>query len=161
GVGQAARSPPGTQPRGPGPDLLDARRSLGRGRRGGHGAAVGRDVWVRPARPGPGDAKGRAMNRCPEQHQLELLLAEQLTDAQRAALEARVEGCGACQQALQRLAGGPAGPSDQYPPAARPSPGTDLLRRLEEAVLRSPADRQQREAAPSSPSTLDLQGSAS
>jgi serine/threonine-protein kinase len=45
------------------------------------------------------------MDPCPRHEQLDRLLAEQLADAQRGAVEAHVEVCPACQQALAALAG--------------------------------------------------------
>jgi hypothetical protein len=43
------------------------------------------------------------MQPCPERRQLEQLLAQHISDAERTALERRVEECGACQQALEEL----------------------------------------------------------
>src|SRR5437763_16794262 len=78
------------------------------------------------------------MTVCAGHEQLELLLAEQLAEPERGAVEAHVEGCAACQQALGRMAGGPVGRSGEPPPVGgrppRPPLGTALLHRLEEAL---------------------------
>jgi serine/threonine-protein kinase len=57
------------------------------------------------------------MNACPSPEQLSDFLAEALPPAEGAALEAHVEGCPDCQQALERLTPG--------------APPADVLRRLE------------------------------
>src|SRR5262245_26572429 len=72
---------------------------------------------------------------CPGQDQLKRLLAEQLAEAEREAVEAHVEGCADCQLALERMAGGLAGPRVGR---SQHLLGTDLLRRLEEARLEPP-----------------------
>src|SRR4051812_16720746 len=79
------------------------------------------------------------MTSCPAPELLERLLGEQLADAEREAVEAHVEGCAACQQALGRMAGGLAGPRRER--RSGHPPGTGLLRRLEEALPRPPAER--------------------
>jgi eukaryotic-like serine/threonine-protein kinase len=83
------------------------------------------------------------MTLCAGHEQLELLLAEQLAEPERGMVEAHVEGCAACQQALGRMAGGPGGRSGERPPAGGRPPrqplGTALLQRLEEALPGPPA----------------------
>jgi hypothetical protein len=83
------------------------------------------------------------MSNCPPLEQLECLLSEQLAEPERGAVEAHVEGCAACQQALGRMAGGPADRSGERPAAggrpARQPLGTALLHWLEEALVGAPA----------------------
>src|SRR6266545_4822958 len=73
-------------------------------------APTGQAAAVRGPSAEPGRPRwigGHAMTPCPGQEQLERLLAEQLAEAERGAVEGHVEGCAACQVALGRLAGGP------------------------------------------------------
>jgi hypothetical protein len=80
------------------------------------------------------------MRRCPPAQALERLLAEGLSGAERGALEAHVEGCPACQEALARLAGGadPCGgwptPPGEATSSGRPDPA--FLDRVKQALAR-------------------------
>ncbi len=69
------------------------------------------------------------MTPCPGRELLERLLAEQLAQPERAAVEAHVEGCAACQLALDQMSGSLAGPRGGQ--RSRHPLGTTLLRRLE------------------------------
>jgi eukaryotic-like serine/threonine-protein kinase len=71
------------------------------------------------------------MIACPGQELLERLLAEQLTEAERCAVEAHVETCAGCQEALARLAGAPLPCGGGL---ARHELSTGPLRRLQEAL---------------------------
>jgi hypothetical protein len=51
------------------------------------------------------------MRECPTPGRLEGLLREELDDAEQGLIEAHVEDCSACQEALQHLASGGAGPA--------------------------------------------------
>jgi tetratricopeptide (TPR) repeat protein len=97
------------------------------------------------------------MTRCPASDRLERLLAEQLAEPERGAVEAHIEGCAACQEALGRMAGGPAGRPGERPPAAgRPARqplDRALLHRLEEALPGPPAGVGQADALPGAPPT--------
>jgi serine/threonine-protein kinase len=64
------------------------------------------------------------MTRCPEPEQLEQLLADGLTGPEAEGVEAHVEACARCQQALERLTGADA--------------GADFLRRLEKELPGAP-----------------------
>src|SRR5262245_46153111 len=86
------------------------------------------------------------MNRCPSPEQLQDLLADRLVGAEAEAIEAHVEACPACQQALERLTGG-ADTREGQGPASRSASGGDFLRRLENrpppGLELSPADGEQ------------------
>jgi RNA polymerase sigma factor (sigma-70 family) len=70
------------------------------------------------------------MNPCPSSDCLARLLAEELDDAERAAVGSHVDGCAACQQLLDRL-GAADDPDGLRPaPAAGSSAGREFLRRL-------------------------------
>jgi hypothetical protein len=74
------------------------------------------------------------MSRCPSVERLRCLLAEQVGDAERAPLEAHVEGCSVCQQTLEELSGGCALDSARLVGDAEPychyEPASDFLHRL-------------------------------
>src|SRR5262245_49192223 len=71
------------------------------------------------------------MNPCPGRDQLQRLLAEELPPADGAAVEAHVEGCGECQEALAFMAG-PAPPGLAGGSLTPDHPlASDLRRRLE------------------------------
>jgi WD40 repeat protein len=83
------------------------------------------------------------MNPCPPREQLERLLHQQLTDAERDALESHVEACAACQQTLEALTGEPDTPPTTHrappPPDAQGDP--PLVLRLQQALVRlEPSD---------------------
>jgi Putative zinc-finger len=63
------------------------------------------------------------MNDCPPVERLRHLLAEQLNDTDRDEVEAHVEGCAACQQVLEELAGAFAGEGAGQGPGAEGSSG--------------------------------------
>src|SRR5262249_50089709 len=108
-----------------------------------------------------GRSGGHVMTPCLTEEQLERLLSEQLTEAERRAVEAHIEGCADCQRALECLAGYPASPSDRYPPAPPPpSPGPTLLRRLEEALAGPPAGQCLAGVPLHDPTTADAHGPA-
>jgi WD40 repeat protein/tetratricopeptide (TPR) repeat protein/predicted Ser/Thr protein kinase len=71
------------------------------------------------------------MNNCPARDQLALLLAERLGGPEAERVEAHVQGCARCQEALGALCGG--GLTDPGTPAAAPEPRSEFLRRLREA----------------------------
>jgi WD40 repeat protein len=71
------------------------------------------------------------MTECPAREQLALLLAEQLGGPEAERVEAHVQGCARCQEALDALSGG--GPTDAGTPAAGPGPRSEFLRRLRQA----------------------------
>jgi eukaryotic-like serine/threonine-protein kinase len=84
------------------------------------------------------------MSPCPQRDQLERLLAERLSEPERVAVEAHVEGCAACQQALNQMAGGlPEGPPPPSPPRPRHEPATAFLRLVLEALPGPPPTRAQ------------------
>jgi hypothetical protein len=64
------------------------------------------------------------METCPSPEQWSRLLADELGGPEAEAIEAHVEGCAACQQALERLLG----PAAATPSA--PGSGHDFLLRL-------------------------------
>src|SRR4051794_32870814 len=65
------------------------------------------------------------MTPCPSADDLRRWLADQLAPPEAGHIEAHLEGCRACQQALEQLTAGPAGPVPPLPG------GTDFLRRLQ------------------------------
>src|SRR5262249_48985663 len=69
--------------------------------------------------------RGWPMTRCPSTDRLARLLAEQLDDAERAAVESHIEECAECQQALDRL--GAADDPNGLRPAAADGPCADDL----------------------------------
>jgi WD40 repeat protein/tetratricopeptide (TPR) repeat protein len=71
------------------------------------------------------------MNDCPSREQLELLLAERLAGPEAEGVEAHVQGCARCQEALDALSGGD--PTDSRRPAPGPEPRSEFLRRLRAA----------------------------
>jgi hypothetical protein len=72
------------------------------------------------------------MSGCPSRDQLRQLLAEQLGNAERATLEAHIEGCAACQDSLARPSDedGTGGPP--LPPPVVPESAAGFVKRLEE-----------------------------
>src|SRR5262245_24026876 len=73
------------------------------------------------------------MNPCPTTEHLRRWLAEALSTAEVAVVEAHVEGCAGCQQALERLTAEPRGPGSGG------EGGPTFLRRLEEQPPTIPA----------------------
>jgi hypothetical protein len=71
------------------------------------------------------------MSACPERDQLALLLAERLSGPEAGRVEAHVQTCGRCQQALADLSAG--SHTDPRTRAAGPELGSGFLRRLREA----------------------------
>jgi eukaryotic-like serine/threonine-protein kinase len=71
------------------------------------------------------------MSDCPPREQLALLLAERLSGPDGERIEAHVETCARCQEALADLSGG--GFIDPGTPAPGPEPRPEFLRRLREA----------------------------
>src|SRR5207247_10566583 len=69
-------------------------------------AAAGTGQPGHRGRAGPTTWGGSAMSRCPPGEELLHLLAEQLGESQREALEGHVETCPACQGRLAELTGG-------------------------------------------------------
>ncbi len=87
------------------------------------------------------------MTRCPSSEQLQRLLADRLAGPEAEAVEAHVETCAGCQQALEQLSRGPdarTGPR----PMSLDETGGDFLRRLER---RPPAALAPRPPAPPQP----------
>jgi anti-sigma factor RsiW len=93
------------------------------------------------------------MHPCPPRDQFLQLLARQLSAPESAALEAHVEGCAACQQALEELTGDRFlqerlhDPGSEFPAL---SPG-DVLRRLKEQAPPRPDSRPGSPSDPGSP----------
>jgi tetratricopeptide (TPR) repeat protein len=76
------------------------------------------------------------MNRCPSSERLQQLLADRLAGAEAEAVEAHVETCARCQQALEQLTGARHEPSAAIPvhrQNAAEETVSALLRRLEQA----------------------------
>jgi aminoglycoside phosphotransferase (APT) family kinase protein len=71
------------------------------------------------------------MSPCPTSDQLRQLLADRLAGPEAEAVEAHVERCAACQQALEQLTGNAQTPRVQGP-ASPPDSGAAFLRRLEQ-----------------------------
>jgi WD40 repeat protein/tRNA A-37 threonylcarbamoyl transferase component Bud32 len=71
------------------------------------------------------------MTRCPSSEQLRCWLSDRLTGQDAAALEAHVEACAVCQQALEELTGA-AAPRTVAERAGGEESGADFLRRLEQ-----------------------------
>jgi serine/threonine protein kinase/formylglycine-generating enzyme required for sulfatase activity len=95
------------------------------------------------------------MTPCPSQRQLEQFLDEQLSTAERAAVEAHVGQCAACQQTLEQSVGNDEtewlrGWNESGPSPAQ-QPDTEVLRRLEQVALS--ASRTANLAAPASDAT--------
>jgi WD40 repeat protein len=78
------------------------------------------------------------MSCCPSREQFALLLAEKLTDPEAGAVEAHVQGCFSCQEALEELSRPPSterpGPDAGEWPTLTEEPSPDFLHRLREAV---------------------------
>jgi tetratricopeptide (TPR) repeat protein len=72
------------------------------------------------------------MTRCPSSAELRQLLADGLSGPEAAAVEAHIEACAACQQALEELTGN-AGGRTVGEPQRRDESGGDFLRRLEQS----------------------------
>jgi tetratricopeptide (TPR) repeat protein len=64
------------------------------------------------------------MENCPRPESLERLLREEIIDPERALVEAHVEACASCQEALNHLAQGVAGPKPAHLAAALADPGS-------------------------------------
>jgi len=76
----------------------------------------------------------RNVGPCPPADDLERLLAEQLSTAERETVEMHVEGCSTCQDRLDRMSGTPPRAARQQAPNAGqwPEPSAEFLRRLRE-----------------------------
>src|SRR5262245_5956924 len=76
------------------------------------------------------------MNRCPSREQLHQLLEDQLSEAVRAAVDAHVEGCRACQELLAYLTDDGGEVDTQYlrdsPPESLSGPVAGFVRHLVE-----------------------------
>ena len=90
------------------------------------------------------------MQPCPPRDDLERLLARQVSEPERAALERHVEECAACQEALEGLTRSRDAEGwqrlHQDRTGADPSPAEDFLRRLRETP--PPPDRPGEERGP-------------
>jgi WD40 repeat protein len=97
------------------------------------------------------------MSRCPSREQLALLLAEQLACPQAGAVEAHVQTCARCQEALDELSRRPATeaprPGAKQEPTMGEEPASAFLHRLREAV---PATTASPESAMRSPEHSEL-----
>ncbi len=78
------------------------------------------------------------MTHCPSSEQLQRLLADQLAGSEAEAIEAHVETCAGCQQALEQLTSSPDAFMGRGPVSCGDS-GGDFLRRLERCPPASPS----------------------
>jgi hypothetical protein len=78
-----------------------------------------------------GQAYQCTMTRCPSPAELPQWLADEVIGPEAEAVEAHIEGCAACQQALEELTGN-AGARTVPEPECRDESGGDFLRRLEQ-----------------------------
>lgn len=78
------------------------------------------------------------LNFCPPREQLERLLTQQLTDAERDMLESHIEACQACQQTLESLTGEPDAPAPTplMPPPLDAPVHRALVQHLQESQSR-------------------------
>jgi WD40 repeat protein/tetratricopeptide (TPR) repeat protein len=98
-----------------------------------------------------------ALMPCPTQDRLRQFLADRLDRPEAEAIEAHVQGCGACQQALELLTGSASGATERL---SRPDDGRDrlhgLLREAAQAKTSGPEFLQQLEREPPTGVPLSL-----
>ena len=81
------------------------------------------------------------MGSCPRLENLECLLREELTGPERGLVEAHVEDCACCQEALHHLAQGVPGPEPGHLAVALADPGSPDANGEAEALIQEPKKR--------------------